>query len=72
VCTITVNNGYTLHDVGGTCGGSLNGNIYTTNPLTKDCTVVVSFTINKDAQTDKKRDENDASGCTCTLIETDR
>ncbi len=29
--------------VGGTCGGTLSGNTYTTNPITSSCTVVASF-----------------------------
>jgi autotransporter-associated beta strand protein len=29
--------------VGGTCGGSLAGNIYTSNPITASCTVAVTF-----------------------------
>jgi uncharacterized delta-60 repeat protein len=44
VCTITENEGYTLENVGGTCGGTLAGNTYTTNPITADCTVTASFT----------------------------
>jgi hypothetical protein len=43
--TLTPNTGYTPV-VGGTCGGSLVGNIYTTNPVTASCTVVASFTQN--------------------------
>lgn len=46
--TITpdVTNGYYLYSVGGTCGGTLSGNIYTTNPVTTDCTVIANFKIN--------------------------
>jgi Leucine-rich repeat (LRR) protein len=40
---ITPNVGFTIADVAGTCGGSLLGNTYTTNPLTIDCTVIVGF-----------------------------
>ena len=40
--TVTPNPGYTVA-VGGTCGGSLNGNIYTTHAITADCTVVATF-----------------------------
>ena len=36
---------YQIDSVGGTCGGSLNGNIYTTNSVTKDCTVVAYFAV---------------------------
>lgn len=43
--TITPDFGYTIADVGGTCGGTLNGDLYTTNALTSDCTVVASFSL---------------------------
>jgi hypothetical protein len=42
--TLTPSTGYTVDSVGGTCGGTLNGNTYTTNAVTTDCTVVASFT----------------------------
>jgi hypothetical protein len=43
--TITSNSGYTLvTPVGGTCGGTLSGNTYTTNPITTNCTVAATFT----------------------------
>ncbi len=35
----------------GTCGGTLNGNIYTTSPITGNCTVIASFSINSNAIT---------------------
>jgi hypothetical protein len=42
--TITPNSGFAIATpVGGTCGGTLAGNTYTTNPVTADCTVVASF-----------------------------
>jgi hypothetical protein len=41
---VTPDSGYTA-SVGGTCGGSLVGNTYTTNAITADCTVGVSFII---------------------------
>ena len=40
--TVTPNSGYAAN-VGGTCVGSLAGNIYTTNPITANCTVAASF-----------------------------
>ena len=46
-CTITTNTGYTLHNVTGTCGGNLVGNTYTTNPITSNCTVEATFTLNQ-------------------------
>ena len=47
-CTITPNGGYTLTEVSGTCGGTLNGNTYTTNVITSDCTVEAQFNIADD------------------------
>ena len=41
--TLTPSGGYTAA-VGGTCGGSLVGNTYTTNPITGSCTVSAPFT----------------------------
>ena len=43
--TVTPSTGYTS-SVGGSCGGTLSGTTYTTNPITADCTVIASFTIN--------------------------
>jgi len=34
--------GWVVDSVGG-CGGSLNGNTFTTNPVTADCTVQAAF-----------------------------
>jgi len=45
-CMITPNTGYHIDSVGGTCGGTLNGNIYTTDPITSNCTVTVNFALN--------------------------
>ncbi len=44
--TITPNAGYSIASVGGTCGGTLNGNTYTTNEILANCTVVANFSIN--------------------------
>ena len=41
--TLIPDGGFHIDTVGGTCGGSLAGNVYTTNPVTADCTVVASF-----------------------------
>ena len=41
--TITPNRGYRILSAGGSCGGSLSGNVYTTNPVTANCDVRVSF-----------------------------
>jgi hypothetical protein len=41
--TLTPAAGYTVASVGGTCGGTLNGNTYTTKAVTADCTVVAAF-----------------------------
>jgi Leucine-rich repeat (LRR) protein len=43
--TITPNAGFNLADVGGTCGGALTGNSFTTNAITADCTVIASFAL---------------------------
>ena len=40
--TVTPDSGYTA-SVGGTCGGTLSGNTYTTNPTTVNCTVSAAF-----------------------------
>jgi hypothetical protein len=40
--TVTPDTGYNA-SVTGTCGGTLSGDIYTTNPITADCTVTASF-----------------------------
>ncbi|WP_208599146.1 InlB B-repeat-containing protein, partial [Desulfonatronum thioautotrophicum] len=45
VFTVTPEEGYTA-TVGGTCGGDLDDTTFTTNPITEDCTVVASFTLN--------------------------
>jgi hypothetical protein len=44
VFTVTPDAGYTAL-VGGTCGGNLVGNTYTTNPVAANCTVVATFTL---------------------------
>ena len=41
--TVTPDSGYEVSGVGGTCGGSLSGNAYTTSQITSNCTVVASF-----------------------------
>ncbi len=41
--TITPDTGYHIVSVTGTCGGTLTGNTYTTNPVESDCTVAASF-----------------------------
>jgi hypothetical protein len=41
--TVTPDPGYSIGPVTGTCGGSLSGNTYTTNPITADCTVTATF-----------------------------
>lgn len=44
-CTIITNSGYTLQSISGTCGGTLSGNVYSTNPITDSCTIEVNFNI---------------------------
>ncbi|MEO8010578.1 MAG: IPTL-CTERM sorting domain-containing protein, partial [Dokdonella sp.] len=36
---------YAIAAVEGTCGGTLNGNVYTTNVIVADCTVIASFSL---------------------------
>ncbi|MEP7042034.1 MAG: hypothetical protein ABI843_03165 [Dokdonella sp.] len=43
--TLTPNTGYHAAAVDGTCGGSLVGNVYTTDAVVADCTVIASFAI---------------------------
>ncbi len=43
--TVTPNTGYQIASVTG-CGGTLSGNTYTTGPLTGQCTVAASFSLN--------------------------
>lgn len=49
--TLTPDTGYQIDSIGGTCGGNLSGNTYTTNAVTADCTVVASFAVVTDAPT---------------------
>ncbi|MGE4072469.1 MAG: C25 family cysteine peptidase [Lysobacterales bacterium] len=42
--TLSPDSGYSA-SVGGTCGGALIGNTYTTNPIDANCTVIASFFI---------------------------
>ncbi|MDR0457450.1 MAG: hypothetical protein LBH10_00250, partial [Burkholderiaceae bacterium] len=42
--TLTPSAGYKVSSVGGTCGGTLNGNSYTTRAITASCTVTAAFT----------------------------
>ncbi len=44
--TLTPDPGFRIDTVGGTCGGSLAGNVFTTAPVLVDCTVVASFVLN--------------------------
>ena len=48
--TVTADPGYTA-SVGGTCGGTLAGDTYTTNAITGPCTVEAAFTLNQYAVT---------------------
>ena len=41
--TITPDQNFEIDSVTGTCGGSLNGNTFTTNGITENCTVVANF-----------------------------
>jgi len=48
---LTPGPGYTAGPVGGTCGGTLDGNTYTSAAITADCTVVATFTASSPAHT---------------------
>ena len=41
--TVAAQNGYSVQSVSGSCGGNLAGNVYTTNPVTQNCTVTATF-----------------------------
>src|SRR5690625_1672650 len=41
--TLTPDAGYELDDVTGSCGGTLSGNAFTTDPVTADCDVIANF-----------------------------
>ncbi|MCL2310350.1 MAG: hypothetical protein FWC42_08800, partial [Proteobacteria bacterium] len=41
--TLTPDDGYKIASVGGTCVGTLNGNIYTVSKPTADCTIIALF-----------------------------
>jgi len=46
--TLTADSGFHIDTVGGTCGGTLNGSVYTTNAVTADCTVIANFAVGED------------------------
>jgi hypothetical protein len=43
--TLTPDAGYRIDGVGGNCDGTLQGEVYTTAPITADCTVEVRFAV---------------------------
>jgi hypothetical protein len=42
--TLTPSPGYRVNQVSGTCGGTLVGLVFTTNPVTQNCSVIATFT----------------------------
>ncbi|MCC6595490.1 MAG: choice-of-anchor J domain-containing protein, partial [Rhodanobacteraceae bacterium] len=42
--TLTADPGYEIDTVGGSCGGTLTGNSFETDPVTADCDVIANFT----------------------------
>ncbi len=42
-CSITANSGYIIESVTGTCGGALSGNVFITNAVNADCTVLANL-----------------------------
>jgi YD repeat-containing protein len=66
--TVTPNAGYHTGSVSG-CGGTLEGNVYTTGPITADCTVTASFAINTYSISGRVTSKNKGlAGVTMTLI----
>ena len=53
--TVTPATGYSISSATG-CGGSLSGNIYTTGPITADCTVTASFSSTSTGSTSTSAD----------------
>jgi hypothetical protein len=47
--TLTPNVGFVIQGVGGTCGGTLVGNTYTTLGVTANCTVIANFVTEQEA-----------------------
>ncbi|MCX7959725.1 MAG: hypothetical protein N3B13_11825, partial [Deltaproteobacteria bacterium] len=43
VCTITPMEGYFIKDIGGSCTGTMTGNIYEIGPVTSECSISVEF-----------------------------
>jgi subtilisin-like proprotein convertase family protein len=69
VFTVTPDNGFTA-TVGGTCGGNLVDNTFTTNPVNQNCTVVAQFEAVGGGlcqENDLVIPDDDATGVTSTL-----
>ena len=60
--TVTADSGFTP-TVAGTCGGSLDGSVYTTNSITADCTVNAAFST----QANPAEDDDDNDGVVNSL-----
>lgn len=52
--TLIPDPGHAIDTVGGSCGGSLSGDVYTTDPVTEDCTVEAGFKVLVDAVFDDR------------------
>ncbi|MBZ9613375.1 DUF1566 domain-containing protein [Rheinheimera maricola] len=65
--TINANTGYSIENVSG-CGGSLNGNTYTTSSITADCSISASFKVNQYTVT-ASADEGGTISPEATLVE---
>ncbi len=59
-CTISANEGYLLATAEGSCGGTLSENIYTTNPINSDCTVIANANLLGDINMDESVNLTDA------------
>lgn len=45
---LTPDRGHRIDRIGGDCGGGLAGGVYTTDPVSSDCSIDVSFAIERD------------------------
>ena len=62
---ITPSDGFGINEIGGTCGGSLDGSVFVTEPVTDNCTVSVTFA---ELPPDSDEDGTPNSADNCPLI----
>ncbi len=58
--TLRADPGYVIEDVTGTCGGDLVDNVFITDPISVDCTVIADFLLKGDINKDGSIDLRDA------------